>query len=86
MLVVEVGLAVLHDQFISEELEGVGVAVAGCSQGRAGGGDQVRVLHAGGGELAIEAVDDLEGGVVGRGFGDSGVRPRRAQGRIPEIK
>lgn len=69
----------LDDQFVGEELQRVGVAIPRRGQRGPGGGEQVRVLQPGGGELATQPVDDPEGGVVG-----SGVWPRRVQNRIPD--
>lgn len=71
----------LHDQLVGEELQGVGLAVAGRRQRGASGGEQVGVAQAGGGELMAQAVDDAQGGVVGCGVG-----PRRGQNCTPEIR
>ena len=74
--VVEVGLAVLDDQLVGEELQGVGVAVPRGGEGCASGGEQVGVLELCCGELPAQPVDDS----------GSGVGPHRAQSRIPEIR
>jgi hypothetical protein len=72
---------VLDDQFVCEELQGVGVAVPRAGKRHAGSSEQVGVLEPRGGELATQPVDDSDGGIVG-----SGVGPRRVQSRIPESR
>lgn len=74
-------LPVLDHEFVSQELQRVRVAVASCGEGGPGRGEQVRVLHACRGEFTAQPVDRLDCRVGGRG-----VRPRRVQNWIPEIR
>lgn len=76
-MVVEVVLPVLSGEFVGQELQRVGVTVAGGGEDGPGGGEQVRVPQAEGREF----VD----GVVVRGVGRCGVAPRRAQSWTPAI-